>query len=103
MLISQMFAGRFYFSIVISGQIFMVEGNLSFNVHIFNFRDASMMAMRRKIAGMKPEQIKQLAKEELDLPVSHKDFCDALEKCNKSVSQEDLDKYETWMNEFGSA
>ncbi|XP_065343646.1 katanin p60 ATPase-containing subunit A-like 1 [Cloeon dipterum] len=66
-------------------------------------RDASMMAMRRKIAGMKPEQIKLLAKEELDLPVSHKDFCDALAKCNKSVSQEDLDKYEQWMNEFGSA
>ncbi|XP_059481351.1 katanin p60 ATPase-containing subunit A-like 1 [Neocloeon triangulifer] len=66
-------------------------------------RDASMMAMRRKIAGMKPEQIKLLAKEELDLPVSHMDFRDALAKCNKSVSQEDLDKYEQWMNEFGSA
>lgn len=62
-----------------------------------------MMAMRRRIAGLKPEEIKQLGKEELDLPVSHRDFSDALSKCNKSVSQEDLDKYEQWMNEFGSA
>jgi katanin p60 ATPase-containing subunit A1 len=62
-----------------------------------------MMAMRRRIAGLKPEEIKQLAREELDLPVSQRDFWDALTKCNKSVSQEDLDKYEQWMNEFGSA
>lgn len=65
-------------------------------------RDASMMSMRRKIAGLKPEQIKQLAKEELDLPVSMQDFTEAIAKCNKSVSKEDLDKYEKWMNEFGS-
>ncbi|XP_075228319.1 katanin p60 isoform X3 [Lycorma delicatula] len=65
-------------------------------------RDASMMSMRRKIAGLRPEQIKQLAKEELDLPVSTLDFTEALAKCNKSVSKEDLDKYEKWMKEFGS-
>lgn len=65
-------------------------------------RDASMMSMRRKIAGLRPEQIKQLAKEELDLPVSTQDFTEALAKCNKSVSKEDLDKYERWMREFGS-
>lgn len=61
-----------------------------------------MMSMRRKIAGLKPDQIKQLAKEELDLPVSKLDFVQAISKCNKSVSKEDLDKYEKWMNEFGS-
>lgn len=66
-------------------------------------RDASMMSMRRKIAGMKPEQIKQLAKEELDLPVSAMDFHDAVSKCNKSVSKQDLEKYEEWMKEFGSS
>lgn len=66
-------------------------------------RDASMMSMRRKIAGLKPEQIKQLAKEELDLPVSAQDFRDALGKCNKSVSKGDLQKYESWMAEFGSS
>ncbi|XP_014212433.1 katanin p60 ATPase-containing subunit A-like 1 isoform X2 [Copidosoma floridanum] len=66
-------------------------------------RDASMMSMRRKIAGLRPDQIRQLPKEELDLPVSAADFDEALERCNKSVSQEDLDKYEKWMNEFGSS
>lgn len=66
-------------------------------------RDASMMSMRRKIAGLRPDQIKQLAKEDLDLPVSKQDFLDAISKCNKSVSREDLEKYEKWMAEFGSS
>lgn len=66
-------------------------------------RDASMMSMRRKIAGLKPEQIKQLAKEEVDLPVAEQDFLDAVSKCKKSVSPQDLKKYEEWMMEFGSS
>ncbi|XP_045504062.1 katanin p60 ATPase-containing subunit A-like 1 isoform X1 [Colias croceus] len=66
-------------------------------------RDASMMSMRRKIAGLKPEQIKQLAKEELDLPVTRQDFVEAIAKCNKSVSKGDIQKYLTWMDEFGSS
>lgn len=70
---------------------------------VFIFRDASMMSMRRKIAGLRPEQIKQLAKEDLDLPVSKQDFIEAIAKCNKSVSKEDLDKYDKWMAEFGSS
>ncbi|XP_053693150.1 katanin p60 ATPase-containing subunit A-like 1 [Sabethes cyaneus] len=66
-------------------------------------RDASMMSMRRKIAGLRPEQIRQLAKEELDLPVSTQDFSEAIAKCNKSVSRDDLMKYQQWMKEFGSS
>lgn len=57
-------------------------------------RDASMMSMRRKIYGLKPDQIKQLPKEELDLPVTNRDFEEALLKNNKSVSKVDLEKYE---------
>ena len=64
-------------------------------------RDASMMSMRRKIAGLKPSEIRNLDKDELDLPVTKQDFLDAVAKCNKSVSREDLDKYEKWMVEFG--
>nr|CAD7393793.1 unnamed protein product [Timema cristinae] len=67
-----------------------------------NSKDASMMSMRRKISGLRPDQIRQLPKEELDLPVSVQDFDEALDKCNKSVSREDLNKYEKWMKEFGS-
>lgn len=66
-------------------------------------RDASMMSMRRKIIGLKPHQIKQLPKEELDLPATYRDFEEAIVKNNKSVSREDLDKYVKWMNEFGSS
>ncbi|KAH8403987.1 hypothetical protein KR215_007720, partial [Drosophila sulfurigaster] len=66
-------------------------------------REASMMSMRRKIAGLTPEQIRQLATEEVDLPVSEKDFNEAISRCNKSVSRADLDKYEKWMREFGSS
>lgn len=66
-------------------------------------RDASMMSMRRKIAGLKPEQIRQLQAEEVDLPVSKQDFLEAISKCNKSVSRQDLEKYEKWMKEFGSS
>ena len=62
-----------------------------------------MMSMRRKIAGLRPEQIKQLPKEELDLPVTAKDFKEAVKKCNKSVSDNDIQKYQSWMEEFGSA
>lgn len=66
-------------------------------------RDASMMSMRRKIHGLRPDQIKQLPREELDLPVTMRDFEEALVKNNKSVSKEDLQKYEKWMSEFGSS
>eukprot|EP00095_Tigriopus_kingsejongensis_P007329 maker-scaffold589_size129586-snap-gene-0.38 protein:Tk07329 transcript:maker-scaffold589_size129586-snap-gene-0.38-mRNA-1 annotation:"katanin p60 atpase-containing" len=66
-------------------------------------RDASMMSMRRKIAGLKPSEIRNLNQAELDLPVTNQDFLDAVAKCNKSVSREDLDKYEKWMEEFGSS
>lgn len=65
-------------------------------------RDASMMAMRRRISGLTPEEIRSLSKEELELPVSPADFDEAIRKINKSVSKEDLEKYEKWMAEFGS-
>jgi katanin p60 ATPase-containing subunit A1 len=60
------------------------------------------MSMRRKIAGLRSDEIRQLPKEELDLPVTAQDFKEALGKCKKSVAKEDLKKYEEWMLEFGS-
>lgn len=66
-------------------------------------RDAAMMSLRKKIIGLKPEQIKQLAKDDIDLPVTLTDFMDAINKCNKSVSRQDLERYEKWMSEFGSS
>ncbi|EDO47200.1 predicted protein [Nematostella vectensis] len=65
-------------------------------------RDASMMAMRRRIKGLTPEEIRNLPKEELDLPVNQEDFDMALKKVSKSVSDADIKKYVDWMTEFGS-
>lgn len=66
-------------------------------------RDASLMAMRRRINGLSPEEIRALSKEELQMPVTKGDFELALKKIAKSVSAADLEKYEKWMVEFGSA
>ncbi|XP_028292237.1 katanin p60 ATPase-containing subunit A-like 1 isoform X1 [Gouania willdenowi] len=65
-------------------------------------RDASMMAMRRRIDGLTPEEIRALSKEELQMPVTMEDFNLTLKKISKSVSVADLEKYEAWMSEFGS-
>ena len=42
-----------------------------------------------------------LGREELDMPAMG-DFKETVEKCNKSVSCEDLENYKVWMEEFGS-
>eukprot|EP01113_Clastostelium_recurvatum_P033219 TRINITY_DN4367_c0_g1_i1.p1 TRINITY_DN4367_c0_g1~~TRINITY_DN4367_c0_g1_i1.p1 ORF type:complete len:581 (-),score=155.74 TRINITY_DN4367_c0_g1_i1:12-1730(-) len=65
-------------------------------------RDASFMAMRRRIKGLTPEEIRNLAKEEMDLPVSMADFDMALTKVQSSVSKQDIVNHEKWMAEFGS-
>uniref|UniRef100_A0A4W5R5H4 Katanin p60 ATPase-containing subunit A1 n=1 Tax=Hucho hucho TaxID=62062 RepID=A0A4W5R5H4_9TELE len=65
-------------------------------------RDASMMAMRRRIQGLSPEEIRALSKEELQMPVTMDDFTITLKKISKSVSAADLEKYQAWMDEFGS-
>ncbi|XP_039601658.1 katanin p60 ATPase-containing subunit A-like 1 isoform X2 [Polypterus senegalus] len=65
-------------------------------------RDASMMAMRRRIQGLTPEEIRALSKDELQMPVTVEDFELALKKISKSVSAADLEKYKAWMDEFGS-
>ncbi|NP_999733.1 katanin p60 ATPase-containing subunit A1 isoform X1 [Strongylocentrotus purpuratus] len=65
-------------------------------------RDASMMAMRRRIQGLRPEEIRHIPKEELNQPSTPADFLLALQKVSKSVGKEDLVKYMAWMEEFGS-
>lgn len=61
-----------------------------------------MMAMRRRIQGLTPDEIRNLNKDELEMPTTMADFELALQKVSKSVSQTDLEKYEKWMKEFGS-
>lgn len=65
-------------------------------------RDASMMGMRRLIDEKGLGHIQQLPKEQLELPTTMEDFASALQRCSKSVSSDDLVKYEKWMTDFGS-
>ena len=41
--------------------------------------------------------------EELDIPTSAEDFRIALSRISPSVSASDIQRYEKWMEEFGSA
>ena len=61
-----------------------------------------MMSMRRKINGHSTDEIKSMAKEELDLPITAKDFDDALSNCKKSVSKHGVNQYEDWLRQYGS-
>ena len=63
-------------------------------------RDAAMITMRRRIAGLKTSEIRSLGREELDVPVTMEYFKEAVKKCNKNVSSEDLEKYKVWMEAF---
>jgi len=65
--------------------------------------DASMMSLDRKIDGLTPDQISQLEDEVVDLPtLTMEDLKVALENRRKSVSQDQLERYEIWMAKFGS-
>ncbi|XP_071469018.1 katanin p60 ATPase-containing subunit A1 isoform X1 [Marmota flaviventris] len=65
-------------------------------------RDASLMAMRRRIEGLTPEEIRNLSREEMHMPTTMEDFEIALKKVSKSVSAADIERYEKWIFEFGS-
>lgn len=61
-----------------------------------------MMGFRRRIAGLRPDEIRNIPKEELVVPTSMEDIMEAIKKVNKSVSEKDIEKYLKWMEEFGS-
>ncbi|KAJ8385930.1 hypothetical protein AAFF_G00178920 [Aldrovandia affinis] len=65
-------------------------------------RDASLMAMRRRIEGLTPEEIRNISRDEMRMPTTMEDFESSLKKVSKSVSASDLEKYEKWITEFGS-
>lgn len=69
-----------------------------------------MMSVRRLMEkarkeGMNREQFQALVKakkDELDCAVSQQDLLSALSKVSKSVGEGDLQRYQAWMNEYGS-
>lgn len=65
-------------------------------------RDAAMMSMRRAIKGKSAAEIRGMDKASLNLPTSMEDILEALQKVSPSVSQSDLEKYKSWMEEFGA-
>lgn len=65
-------------------------------------RDAAMNGMRRKIAGKKPSDMKNMTKDDFNDPVHMKDFEEAFAKIHPSVSAIDVERHEKWMREFGS-
>ena len=74
-------------------------------------RDASMMSVRRimesaRKQGLNKEEMQAMLKNEkeaLHTAVSREDFLVALSKVSKSVSDNDLKRFQEWMAEFGSA
>ncbi len=64
-------------------------------------RDAAMMSMRRRIHGLEPQQIKELAND-LDMPITLEDIRTALKKIRKTVADGDVDKYVMWIETFGA-
>lgn len=66
-------------------------------------RDASMMAMRRAIEGKTPAEIKCLSKDQMEMPVTQRDFEAAISKVQSSVSEADIAKHMKWKDEFGAS
>ncbi|VDN23766.1 unnamed protein product [Gongylonema pulchrum] len=66
-------------------------------------REAAMMSMRARIANLTAEEIKALAQEEVDLPITSDDFSHAIQNTSPSVSYADVQKYEKWIHDFGAA
>lgn len=69
-------------------------------------RDAAMMGIRRRLLNNQVD-IANLVKEtgfkkDINLPISEKDFIDAINNTKKSVSNLDLKRYEEWTNNFKS-
>eukprot|EP00931_Biecheleriopsis_adriatica_P014076 TRINITY_DN11570_c0_g3_i1.p1 TRINITY_DN11570_c0_g3~~TRINITY_DN11570_c0_g3_i1.p1 ORF type:complete len:619 (-),score=144.18 TRINITY_DN11570_c0_g3_i1:77-1876(-) len=69
-------------------------------------REAAMMGLRRRMQKARQEgksvaQMQNL-KDELDVPVTHADFLEAISNVNRSVGNDDLQRFADWMKEFGS-
>ena len=69
-------------------------------------RDAAMLPMRKKLMqirsqGLNAQNIMKI-KSEVEVPVTMDDLKEALCNVSKSVSGDDMAKYEQWMKEFGS-
>lgn len=65
--------------------------------------DASMLGLRRLVAGKTPDEMKLMSKDEFNVPVSRNDFETVFATVKSSAGKNDLEKYREWASEFGSA
>ncbi|CAH0385362.1 unnamed protein product [Bemisia tabaci] len=66
-------------------------------------RDASFMAMRRRMAQAQSlTEMREIDLAEIDKPISAEDFEQAVRNVSKSVSSHENSQYERWIEEFGS-
>jgi katanin p60 ATPase-containing subunit A1 len=65
-----------------------------------------MMPLRKKLLQgggiMNHMNDREKLKNEINVPITQDDFITALKNVNKSVSNNDLKRYEKWMAEFGA-
>lgn len=66
-------------------------------------RDAAFMSMRKAIAGKTPQEMIQMKRDQIDLPVTMADFREAFGKVKPSVSNADIEKHTQWLTEFGAS
>ena len=67
-------------------------------------REAAMMPLRKMLAEGKLSitEIAKIKPDEIDVPISMEDFQNAIKNIQRSVSNELLEEYQRWMEEFGS-
>lgn len=65
--------------------------------------DASMLGLRRLLAGKTPDEMKKMDKSEFNVPISRADFETVFQTVKSSAGKNDLEKYRSWMKDYGSA
>jgi len=67
-------------------------------------KDASMLGLRRLLAGRSVAEIKAMAQEQLSQEaITRADFETVFQTVKSTAGKSDLEKYREWMREFGSA
>jgi katanin p60 ATPase-containing subunit A1 len=67
-------------------------------------KDASMLGLRRLLAGKKVEEIKAMAQSELaQEAITLADFESVFQTVKSTAGKADLEKYKTWSDEYGSS
>ncbi|KAJ3144278.1 hypothetical protein HDU89_008605 [Geranomyces variabilis] len=63
----------------------------------------SAIKLREKMRTMKPSEMHTVKADELNAPISSADFQTAMAKVQSSLSGADIERYEQWLADYGSA